>query len=398
MGLVLGCAPSGANGGSAGGGSSETADGDASSGESTGVDPTSPDGSSGSSGDESTGTVEPTLCLVRTPVDELSADVLVPADVDGDHAIELWQLVEDTGSIQLTAFAFDVDRTLTVHDPITRPGAPLGLADVDGDGRDDLLVQGATDAQWYAGTAATTFAEQPNPLVLPSDGTITFADGDGDGAVDVFGTVGGAIGMWHGDGTGAFALTGTVPLDVEQHLITVYPTPMPGVLVASYSTGSIGFGGPMESPRVIGVDAAGGLDELPTPPSWFWTWVGAADFDDDGALDLVMQQHEDGPNELRVWRGGGDGFAEVVIGQNPSAAHVGAFRGEGPVLLAQFDGPRIYAAEHDGEAGEPIAGEFPPLSGAQVLDLEGDGRDELLEGNHAELITTWAIVEVLPCE
>ncbi len=398
--MLVGCSPQAGGDGEASGSASEDGTGSTTADASS----SSSDATTQSSSSESSGGAAATLCLVRTPLPELVGEAFVPADVDGDGAIELWRIVEDAGTTQLTGFAFDSDRESTPLAPLVRAGAPLALADVDGDGRDDLLTRGEGTAAWYAGTADATFAESSSPLVLPSEGMLQWLDGDGDGVLDAFGTAAtaepgvGAVTIWRGDGAGGFVQGGAIALDVEQALTAVFETPVAGVVAVAHSTGSIGFG-PSEALQMVAVDASGALDELPTPAAVYWSWVGAADFDGNGELDVVLRQSEDGGDrQVELWLGDGDGYTGVELGPGPTAAYLGAFTGAGPLVLAPTDGLRLFAGAQDAGAGVAVDGELPPLTAAVVLDLDGDGRDELFEQNHSELESTWAIVDVLPCE
>ncbi|MBX7081653.1 MAG: VCBS repeat-containing protein [Nannocystaceae bacterium] len=399
--LLCACGQSSGSGGADASGSGS--EGGSSEASASGSSASSTSGVAESSGGDSTGETAPTLCLVRTQVPELVGVPLVPADVDGDGALELWRMDAQTDTVELTAFAFDSERAVSVHEPIVVAGAPIALADVDGDGRDDLLSQTGDTAAWNAGNAALSFDEPASPLTVP-EGTRQWIDGDGDGMVDAFGSVGAfergatAMVMWRGDGAGAFTQTGSLPLEVEQGLTAVYATPLRGVVGLQHSTGSIGFG-PSSKLRMAAVDGEGALSELPSPQTAEWSWAGAADFDGDGRIDVVLQQWDDGTDrELVLWQGGDELTRHVLAPSSGGFAFVGAFTGDAPLVLTVTEGLHLFAGAQDADGGEPVGGEVLPLTiVTTVLDLDGDGRDELLEIGQSEREPTWAILDVLPC-
>ncbi|HZL98675.1 MAG TPA: VCBS repeat-containing protein [Planctomycetota bacterium] len=83
----------------------------------------------------------------------------------------------------------------------------VDLADVDGDGRDDLLAASAAAVTWRPGLGGGMFGA---PAAIPDSGGLQVlepCDLDGDGHVDLVGATGGATGVLHvalGDGAGGF--------------------------------------------------------------------------------------------------------------------------------------------------------------------------------------------------
>ena len=168
-------------------------------------------------------------------------------------------------------------------------GSPtdLDLADVNGDGRLDAVVERLGVVTWHAGLASGAFggATAIGGTVAASRAAVEDLDGDGDADL-VLGSTTPQVQTLVNDGTGAFS---------------------PGVTLPA------GVGG--ASPAI-------------------------ADIDSDGLQDLVLDDTGSGGGQLVIWRGvGGGAFEEDV--------HVtaGGQQGGGQVLVAELDGdarPDVY--------------------------------------------------------
>ncbi|MFH1278381.1 MAG: hypothetical protein ABIK65_08380 [Candidatus Eisenbacteria bacterium] len=243
------------------------------------------------------------------------------------------------------------------EDPKENLGRRLAVTDMDGDGRDDLVIgtmygngpdddrSGCGEARVVFGRTRSTFPPLWDFAVLDADlivygaetndyltGEMAAGDLDGDGRGDLF------LGAFYGDG----------PEDDRHHAGEV----------------SILFGGPRE--RLPGsVDLA--RTPLPTiygreASDTFGRGIASGDFDGDGRDDLLVgAYYGDGPENTRI--NGGEAY--VLFGGPRS-------RFSGVIDLAA-GAPHVIYGEQDGDvAGRSVA----------AADMNGDGRADIVISGH----------------
>lgn len=223
----------------------------------------------------------------------------------------------------------------------------MAIADVDGDGRPDVVVPGAGFST--ADNTLTTLTSRANgslrsPVSSPgaaADADATIADFNGDGVPD----------LATGSGWGG------------------------GVLI-SLGDGDGGFRAPVESPLADTVTASA-----------------ASDLNADGKVDLVVATYDDDyAGSFRVLFGNGDGTfvagPTTVVSSNGQVTSlmIGDFDGDGGQDLALADGwnrrVRLYRGAPDGTFTSIVSISIPDLFSAPqaiaIADLDGDGKDDLL--------------------
>ncbi len=215
-------------------------------------------------------------------------------------------------------------------------------ADVDGDGRVDVIASLKDGYGWLRGLDGGTF-EPPRSIPLrPFASVGALGDFDGDGSMDLVISRSSSVSVALNDGHGRFA----------------------------------------EGP-----------DQGPIPTSGFFagSWYLAADADGDGRLDLMTNGRDaDGAYEALLLRGDGRGSFTVVVARrytaaeiNPGVAAVADLDGDGlPDLLvasAEHRGARLFMVRGDG------SGRFDGPSttvgrGTRVVvaDMDRDGRVDLV--------------------
>lgn len=319
---------------------------------------------------------------------------LAVADIEKDGVLDL--VIGTSAGI---AVASGTDRTPPEHDlalvdlpplPMNAAVVDLDVADLDWDGRDDLVVIDAAHTAWRlpGSDDPSLFA---TPIAIDEAGSATralIADVDGDTWRDlVLARPGGApltVGLQAHDGTFAWRELGAGPAFAAlardgDRVVGMTAGPLPEAAYAILDTS------PAELCQAV-VDAA-----FAAPPWRDAEAIAIADVDGDGKLDLAVG---DGTVGVRVAPGRGDGGFHPgdLATASPSASEVvalttGDFDGDGRVDLAfARDDGDIELWARDVADLEPhtdfvrlaeLAGQpgHTPIAGA---DLDGDRRDDLV--------------------
>ena len=352
---LLACGP---EPGSTGGGEDGTGDGgestsagsmgdatggaDESAGDTGGIDDGS-DGSSGDDGDEPPTEVDP-ICGADVPLDVRVNPTFHP-DVDGDGTEELWVVLgwyadDAAPPFELEGYAIADDAAELVVES-EHDGTAFAFADVDGDGRDDLVSLSTTGPTWSAGAPDMTIAA-PEPIDLAGPWTPAFADADGDGDDDLFRLVGDgpvslevafANGGTYGNPT-SLALPGHIAADAE--LVSARALPSGAVLLElSRETED----GSTELAVTLVSATDRGLVSVASPNEWMIAdLIGAVDGDGSG-LEEVYVGALDGESFNIVALSAVDGIlVDDVLLENATNGALGDFEGSGgPQMLFRWE-------------------------------------------------------------
>ena len=253
----------------------------------------------------------------------------------------------------------------------------ITLADVNGDGRPDLImtISSGNSVAVFLGNGDGTFQSALNSNANGSQYAVAVGDFNADGKPDLALIVApGALGVMLGDGNGSFAPPAQLFTwwNVDPDSVAVGDFNNDGKLDAVVSNfGEAGFG-----PASISVLLGNGngtfqpQTNLPLPANAGAWDVGVADLNGDGNLDIVSSNNNE--SYLSIYLGNGDGTF-----QQPTRASC-AFAPENIVIL-DFDGDGIpdiaFMSFGEGDAGVLAGkgdGKFAPavFFGANVFPLQ----------------------------
>ncbi len=318
------------------------------------------------------------------------------ADADGDGAVDL--IVLNAGGVVVlrnqgdgifaAPVTYEVGYKVGYNDP-----SSVFPVDVDGDGAIDLITAHSGSYPDYFGSVSVlrnqgdgTFAEHGSYAMA---GTITIADINGDGAVDVVGIANGSVSILRNQGDGTFA--DQVLYDVLDGVTFVTPADIDG-------DGAIDLITANWDPSVriawVSVLRNQGDGVFPTrstyQPGADPDCVAAADVNGDGAVDLVTANRDD--RTVSVFRNLGDGtFAARVkyaVGGYPASLVCADVDGDGAIDLVtanwESDSISILRNLGDGTFAPRVSYmvDGGPISVA-AADIDGDGAIDLVTANEA---------------
>jgi Ca2+-binding RTX toxin-like protein len=282
-------------------------------------------------------------------------------------------------------------------------GAYTAVADVNGDGKLDLLTVGAfsNEIVVHLGNGNGTFQSGLAPLALGNSGGMAIADLNGDGKADLVATDsnGPTLSVFFGNGNGTFETPQTYAAVVSTCVAIANLTgdATPDIIVAGRdSSGTIdaflGNGnGTFQAPSTI---AAGGAI----------TAVSVADLNGDGIPDLVVAAHVTGETtDVEVLLGNGNGTFQppqiVASGSEFLSFAVGNFEGSIPDIAtvdAMTDSVNIVLGNGDGTfAAGPTYAASPNPTDITVADMTGDGIDDLIIANSGQVDISQPTTSVL---
>ena len=321
----------------------------------------------------------------------LIPNALALADVNGDGRPDILVANEgdSTVSVLLTAGGgrvFGTAQTANVgHAPRT-----VAVADVNNDGIPDLVTanrRGGT-VSVVLGQPGGGFGSATNFPAGSYPNGVAVADVNGDGFPDLVTANYGdnQVAVLLGDGTGSF--TAAQPVNVDAGPLSVVLADVngdgfPDIITANYSASTVsvalGQGNGTFGPAV----------NLPTGPSP--NQVAVADVNGDGFLDVITANYGDGTVSVLLGNGDGTfrGATSTSAGAGTYAVTVADLNGDGKPDIVTANGKAnsasILLGKGDGTflnlMNVPV-GSHPQA--VAVADLNGDGRPDLIAANYSD--------------
>ena len=278
-----------------------------------------------------------------------------------------------------------------VHYGLGGRPADLASADLNGDGRPDLVASAGSGLDVLVGVGRSGFAPATRIALEHRPGAVALADLDGSGTQDVVtANRDGTVTVLLGAGDGSFVIKGTYPSGASaSYDVVVGDLSGDSVPDVATATGDDGV-------SVLRGDGTGGLlDPLRLPVGAHCWHLVAADLDLDGSLDLAAGRYEwDEYSGFAVLLADGSGgFSAPAFfntGDDDSSPHgLAACKLNNDaipdlVALYGYEGGSVYSFLGDGLGLFTIAGhtEFSWGSnaawGLAVADMNRDGADDLV--------------------
>jgi hypothetical protein len=277
-----------------------------------------------------------------------------------------------------------------VHYPLGGKPADLAAADLNHDGRPDLVASAGSGLDVLLGVGRSGYAPASRVPLEHRPGAIALADLDGSGTQDIVtANRDGTVTVLLGAGDGSFVVKGTYPSGASACFEIVAGDltgdGVPDVATATYDGAAILRG-----------DGAGGLlAPLPLPVRAECLHLVAGDFNLDGHLDLAASEYSwDEYSGFAVLLGdGAGGFSApaFVSGRDTDSSPHGLAvcdlnldTAPDLVALYGYEGGSILGFLGDGAgafikvAGTDFSGGLDEAWGLAVADLNRDGRDDVI--------------------
>lgn len=272
-------------------------------------------------------------------------------------------------------------------------GGRGSLGDADGDGHVDLFLLEDDEVLIYFGDGDGNLG---NPQSIPFFGllrTIATGDFNEDGYTDfLLGGFTRAVSYYFSTGPATYADPVVDFLDASGAPEVIEIADVNGdlhldVVIAAGDPNGCAFDGfPDGSLNTLLGDGAGGLTQVQATDEVFCRIdaMGVGDFDEDGALDLVMSDVEDQQN-VYLYLGNGSGqFGSRTLltppGSTPFDLVVGHFNADSHLdfVLAEFMGLRLYAGEGDGSFQVEDLETGSSYNSLERADFDLDGFQDLV--------------------
>lgn len=224
----------------------------------------------------------------------------------------------------------------------TTPGA-LVIADLNGDGKPDLVVGDYLNISVFLGKGDGTFM---SAITTADQGLygMAVADLNGDGKADIVTAEGnpGTVGVYLGNGDGTF----------QTRVQYVIPFQMSGDVTQAVAVGDFNGDGKLDlavtdsAANEVWIFLGNGdgtfKTTAPQPVGYatdtYPTVVITGDFNGDGLLDLAISNHDSNANDISILLGNGDGTFQAAKNTTMPASASPAFTLPGPLAAADFNG------------------------------------------------------------
>jgi len=341
------------------------------------------------------------IALSTTPVS------LVLGDFNGDGKLDLAVATEDLANDYVNILRGNGDGTFqapltTVTDSAPKgisinlePFSTIGVGDINGDGRLDLVVVNNQDSVsqrsglfYFGGTVSVlvgngdaTFQAPKNFAVGTSPRTVALGDFNGDGRLDfaVGNYISGTLSVFMNTGGGSFSSSSLAPGGAPLSLAAGdFNGDGLGDLAVALATGGIGT-----DLNVLAGQAGGSLQSAANYVAPAFAFLSSADLNGDSHADLVGTVLL--ANSESVLLNNGDGtFPAPFLIANPgvtlSSQATADFNGDGIPDLALASG-QVELGLGDGNFGD--ATNVVSGTGIAAADVNGNGTPDLLVGSSA---------------
>ncbi len=333
----------------------------------------------------------------------------VLADLDGDGKLDL--LLANGADAKIAVYLGDGHGGFASPVLYATGLSPRSIAvgDINGDGVPDMAVANGAAGQPVTvmlGDGHGAFVAQPPVMAGAVPMSVAMGDANGDGRLDLFVANAGSddVGVLFGDGTGSFLAQQAWGLIIDPDALVV---------------GDLDGDGRLD--LMVGASALGSVSVLPgSPGGLFPTQVTASfgylgpaslalgDVDGDGRLDLALANPS--TYDVTVARGAGNGNflprVSVPLNAAPVSVALGDIDGDGALDLAVGTSvteaqsnaalAMVLLGQHDGTFQAPVAFGVGTSPGAVALgDLDGDGRADLVVANAGA--DTVSVLGFSPC-
>jgi hypothetical protein len=332
---------------------------------------------------------------------------LVLGDTRGDGLPELWLV---SGALPTSILA--LVRAGETYDPLlatTFEGFFVALADLNASGRDDAIAfEFGAPPEWYARMSdAMGLPSADIPLSVPlgdfSSTTMAFFDVSDDRRADLLQGTDGMLQIWRGDGAGGFTAMSNTLLEPWSHASQLTRN-----RYDPRSFAAVLWGDPPGSVvTLLGIAPGDALVRYATSDTLYDPIIlDMRPIDSDERPDVVVAHRTQGRTLVDVLLARDDGQL-VGVWRSPEidVAVAGDFDGDGRLDLLWTHGHQSYAVAglpSDAEA-VPVnvdlvdLADLPAQARHHVADLDGDGRDEIVQLRAMGDTYTVEIIEAVDC-